>query len=41
MIASSEMFSKAVKVCIPLFSIYTQAKKIALSPPASLLAAGY
>jgi hypothetical protein len=32
MIAPSEMFSKSVKVCIPLFSVSSQAKKIALSP---------
>jgi hypothetical protein len=32
MIAPSEMFTKAVKVCIPLFSIATHAKKLVLSP---------
>jgi hypothetical protein len=31
-IAPSKMFTKAVKVCIPLFNIGTQAKKLVLSP---------
>jgi hypothetical protein len=31
-IAPSEMFSKSVKVCIPLFNINSNAKKIVLSP---------
>jgi hypothetical protein len=31
-IAPSEMFSKSVKACAPLFNVATSAKKILLSP---------
>jgi hypothetical protein len=32
MLAPDEMFSRSIKICIPLFSVQTEAKKIILSP---------